>query len=441
MKSIASAVKIIAFVICCTLLFNACAMFDLFSVDELMRTPKLTGENALIQQAFEEAVGAGVSLLSPVSGEYRSAYVLNDIDGDTYDEAIVFYKNNQTASDVHMHLLDFDGKEWFSVADVVGNGTDVYSIEFCNLDQGNLLEIAVVWTMPDAARSKNLVIYKISVEKDIVKKLSSLGTVSVFDYLFVDLDFDGLNEMFYIYYDNTVSPRHAAARVMEIDAENELIQPSSELKFASDVVSFAGLTSDLKDGTYRMYIDCIAANSEYFTQIVFYDSEKATLMTPSFLSAEACKKKTSRASKVLSQDINTDYLIEIPVEKDYPSSETVNLPGGAQEPIKVLEWLRLSEKELQSLGKYYRNTYDGFTMSIDSFYEYSYITYDYDTHTTQFRLKDFDEEENLLFSVVFLTDTDSENAYKAPTYTVKITQLGDSMDISPSFVKEQIELN
>ena len=162
MKSIASAVKIIAFVICCTLLFNACAMFDLFSVDELMRTPKLTGENALIQQAFEEAVGNSVSLLSPVSGEYRSAYVLNDIDGDTYDEALVFYKNNQTASDVHMHLLDFDGKEWFSVADVVGNGTDVYSIEFCNLDQGNLLEIAVVWTMPDAARSKNLVIYKIS---------------------------------------------------------------------------------------------------------------------------------------------------------------------------------------------------------------------------------------------------------------------------------------
>ena len=80
-------------------------------------------------------------------------------------------------------------------------------------------------------------------------------------------------------------------------------------------------------------------------------------------------------------------------------------------------------------------------MSIDSFYEYAYIIYDYETHTTQFRLKNFGEEENLLFSIVFLTDTDGENAYKTPTYTVKITQLGDSMDISPSFVKEQIELN
>lgn len=441
MKNIASAVKMTALVVCCTLLFNACAMFDLFSVDELMRTPKLTGENALIQQAFEEAVGTGVSLLNPVSGEYRSAYVLKDIDADTYDEAIVFYKNNQTSSDVHMHLLDFDGKEWFSVADVVGNGTDVYSIEFCNLDQGNLLEIAVVWTMPDAARSKNLAIYKFSVEKDIVKKLSSLGTVPLSDYLFVDLDFDGLNEMFYIYYDNTVHPQHVAARVMEIDAENEIIQPSSELKFTSDVVSFAGLTFDLKDGTYRMYIDCIASNSEYFTQIVFYDSEKSTLMTPSFLSTQECIKKTSRTSKMLSQDINTDHLVEIPVETDYSLSTVINLPGGAQEQIKILEWLRLSDKELQSIGKYYRNTYDGFTMSIDSFYEYSYIIYDYDTHTTQFRLKNFDEDENLLFSVVFLTDTDGENAYKTPTYTVKITQLGDSMDISPSFVKEQIELN
>ena len=156
---------------------------------------------------------------------------------------------------------------------------------------------------------------------------------------------------------------------------------------------------------------------------------------------ESCMKKTARASKVLSQDINTDHLIEIPVEKDYPSSTVVNLPGGAQEKIKVLEWLRLSEKELQSIGKYYRNTYDGFTMSIDSFFEYSYITYDYESHTTQFRLKNFDEEENLLFSIVFLTDSDGENAYKPRTYSVKITQLGDSMEISPSFVKEQIELN
>ena len=441
MRNIASAVKMIALVVCCIILFNACAMFDLFSVDELMRTPKLTGENALIQQVFEEAVGTGVSLMNPVSGEYRSAYVLNDIDGDSHDEAIVFYKNNQTASDIHMHLLDFDGREWFSVADVVGNGTDIYSIEFCNLDQGNLSEIAVVWTMPDAARSKNLSIYKISTEKNIVKKLSSLGTFPVFDYLFVDLDFDGLNEMFYIYYDNTVQPQHAAARVMEIDAEKEIIKPSSELKFKSDVVSFAGLTSDLKDGTYRMYIDCIAANSEYFTQIVFYDAEKSTLMTPSFLSDATNIKKTTRKSGVLSQDINSDHLIEIPVEKDYPSSAVINLPGDTQAQIKMLEWLRLSQNELQSIGKYYRNTYDGFTMSIDSFYEYSYIIYDYETHTTQFRLKNFDEEENLLFSIVFLTYSDGENAYKTPTYTVKITQLGDSMDISPSFVKEQIELN
>ncbi len=441
MKNIASAVKMMVFVICCILLFNACAMFDLFSVDELMRTPKLTGENALIQEAFEEAVGTGVSLLSPVSGEHRSAYVLNDIDSDSYAEAIVFYKNSKTSSDVHMHLLDFDGKEWFSVADVVGNGTDVYSIEFCNLDQGNLLEIAVVWTMPDAARSKNLSIYKISLEKNTVKKLSSLGTVPVYDYIFVDLDFDGLNEMFYIYYDNTVHPQHAAARVMEIDAENEIIQPASELKFTSDVASFSGLTYDLKDGTYRMYIDCIASNSEYFTHIVFYDSEKSTLITPSFLSGEKSMKKTSRVSELFSQDINSDYLIEIPVEKDYVSSTAVNLPGGESEQIKILEWLRLSEKELQSIGKYYRNAYDGFTMSIDSFYEYSYITYDYETHTTQFRLKNFDEEENLLFSIVFLTEADGENTYKTPTYTVKITQLGDSMDISPSFVKEQIELN
>ena len=68
--------------------FAGCSVFNVFSVDSLIKAPRLTGENAEIQKAFESAVGKDAVLVRPVSGEYRSAYVLRDYDGDgDYDRS------------------------------------------------------------------------------------------------------------------------------------------------------------------------------------------------------------------------------------------------------------------------------------------------------------------------------------------------------------------
>lgn len=54
---------------------SGCSLLDFFSADNLLKAPKLTGENAALQRAFEEAVGKDVSLFTPISGENRASYV------------------------------------------------------------------------------------------------------------------------------------------------------------------------------------------------------------------------------------------------------------------------------------------------------------------------------------------------------------------------------
>ena len=142
------------------LLLSGCHALDVFSVDSLLRPPKLTGENARIQKAFESAVGSDVQLMNPLTGDLSSAFVFCDYDADGQDETLVFYAKTDAPSEVHVRFMDYSAGEWRSVGDVNGNGSEVYSVELINADADDYQEILVAWTVSDSKRSKFLSIYK-----------------------------------------------------------------------------------------------------------------------------------------------------------------------------------------------------------------------------------------------------------------------------------------
>ena len=112
------------------LLFVGGCSFDFVSVDNLMRAPKLTGIYGELEQAFEASVGDAITLQSPRSGSYRTAFVLHDIDGDFVDEALVFYTLNSDASTVHIHFLDYVNDEWISAGDETGSEREIHELLF-----------------------------------------------------------------------------------------------------------------------------------------------------------------------------------------------------------------------------------------------------------------------------------------------------------------------
>ena len=109
--------RLIASVIMLCLLaaaFTGCSGAKMKSPMGLMRPPLSAGVDSELKSAFlAAATGKGkaasssdISLISPLSGDYRSAFVLHDIDNDGVDEALVFYKLENEPSKEHMNVLD-----------------------------------------------------------------------------------------------------------------------------------------------------------------------------------------------------------------------------------------------------------------------------------------------------------------------------------------------
>ena len=100
-----------------------------FSVEGLINAPKLTSEQSEIHQALIESVGSNITLKYPKNGEYRSAYVIANIDDEPTDEAMVFYEYTSNGSEedgLRVNILDKDEKgKWYSVKELAGAGTDI----------------------------------------------------------------------------------------------------------------------------------------------------------------------------------------------------------------------------------------------------------------------------------------------------------------------------
>lgn len=63
------------------------------TIENLLTAPKLTQEQSEINQALINSSGSSIKLKYPRGGEYRSAFVLQDIDSDGTQEALVFYES------------------------------------------------------------------------------------------------------------------------------------------------------------------------------------------------------------------------------------------------------------------------------------------------------------------------------------------------------------
>ena len=124
----------LAIVIAC-LLLTGCQSIT-FSVDGLLGAPNIADEQSAIYEALIESTGRGINLEYPRNGDYRSAFVLYDIDGDGEDETLAFYSvSSVSESNVKIAVLDrsADG-DWHSMCELAGAGSSVDRVIFTGLD-------------------------------------------------------------------------------------------------------------------------------------------------------------------------------------------------------------------------------------------------------------------------------------------------------------------
>ena len=61
------------------------------SVSSLLKVPKANAMQQKLRLAIDASLGSNIRALTPQNGDFRSSYVMNDLDGDGRDEAVIFF--------------------------------------------------------------------------------------------------------------------------------------------------------------------------------------------------------------------------------------------------------------------------------------------------------------------------------------------------------------
>mgnify|MGYP000741430453 CR=1 FL=1 len=170
------------------------------SVENLLTAPKLTQEQSEIYQALINSTGNSVNLKYPRGGGFRSAFVLQNIDDEPGEEALVFYESQSVQSGesaLRMKVLDkYDG-QWQAVYDLACVGSEVDSISFAKLGDGKCTEVIVCCSMLNQTE-KTLSVLNYS--SGIITELYN-GSYACMEVM--DLNSDGQDELITVVPDKT----------------------------------------------------------------------------------------------------------------------------------------------------------------------------------------------------------------------------------------------
>ena len=327
----------IAFLAVCCLLLSACSSFQP-NLTDLMQSPKLTEEQAEIYEALTNAADVSdVQLKYPKSGDYRSAFVMFDLDADGEDEALVFYNMPSWGGNVRIMVLDHQQDEWVSVYDAVGEGTDVTEVDFQVLTASGRHCVLIGW---EQGTSENT---SISVYDYTGGQLRVLYESEYSQMLIEDLDQDGTKEILLGIF--KASSKTGAIRLIN-DTEDGL-QSASRVVMDSTITGFLGIKIGwLAQNQIAVFVDAYTSSTQIVTEIMVYtDDGKLRSLSSHYGGLD---RPLLREVPVRCEDINGDGILEIPVSLvEYSEEEREE-----DNRKNLLQYLCLSNpEELERLGE------------------------------------------------------------------------------------------
>jgi len=317
------------------------------SIDNLMSPPKLSVEQEQIYNTLTDAVGSSIRLKYPKSGTYLSAFIIDDIDGDGGNEAVVFYEKNGLAVEentLRINILDKDGDEWRSVCDTTAEGSEIEKVMISKLGSNDRVNLIIGSSLINRSE-KNASIYNYS-DGRIEKPFSS--PYAFFDV--TDLDADDEQELLLLKSESANTP--ATAEAYKLTKEGKYSKYSKELSgsFSEfDNISYGRLGN----GSRGLYIDA-ASGTGFIQSDIIYMDEKGLHKV---FETSSDSIFTVRPSGCTSFDVDGDGILEIPVQHIFSGYEDVS----ESEQIKVTEWLFVNEdNQLEKKYSSYFSVNDGY---------------------------------------------------------------------------------
>ena len=342
---------VILLVIC--LLFSSCD-FNISSVDTLMRPPKLSGENRLLQTAFEESVenSNSVVMKTPISGDYRSSYMFFNLD-DGDKEALVFYSDpaNDTLAYVSIFKI-VDGK-WNFVSTIKGRGEEIYEVRFADINGDSCYELIISWTSIIDGDKNNADLG--ATNKRIMTIYSYNGSSATlikadeFTKMYVkDLNNDNSDDLLLLNIDMLKEEKKTKGRIIRFDEEYSVVQDSEFVM--TSMINILNIVQDeitIDDVIYtRIFIDGSINETGIITEVICIDNNTFDIQLPFYSGNLTEMPKTLRDVNTYSQDIDNDGIIEIPTVENLLYGEKITGDFNEKSSLNLTVWSEVTDSEL-----------------------------------------------------------------------------------------------
>lgn len=327
------------------MVFSGCTLIPA-DISELEKPPKLTGEQQAIENALESKAGSKLTLKYPLNGDYRSAFVLKDLNHDGKEEALAFYSPSGGAAGPHIALLSKKGGKWKVENDIVSEGSEIDSISFGDFEGKGSEDLAVGWR---SFNSTDLTLMVYSKNSKGVYDKENLGTFTRMKTL--DMDGDGKPDILTLKLDSNQNLAYARL----ISYKGGKLGEVARAPLDSTVSNYAGVyVTKLDSKTNGILIDGSRSANSMITELIYYKSGR--LIAPFYDSISHTVSLTFRNADYECTDINGDGAVEIPLIKSLPN-KTDN-----KNKVSLVQWSAFDGKsgltpKLNAVMNYTENYY------------------------------------------------------------------------------------
>ncbi|MCI8650434.1 MAG: hypothetical protein HFG20_09995 [Anaerotruncus sp.] len=326
---------VILIVICMVL--SGCSGFNPMP-ENLMSPPRLSPEQKEIEDALSAAVVSKPVLKYPKSGDYRSAFVFHDIDGDNEEEALAFYcTENDPYTRVCLLDRDEKGKWGAPPYELAGADQDVEFVAFARVVDTDSDNIVIGWGNPDDDRiTLGIYVYE---NGELKTLLNGTQQETVFqEYLIDDIDRDGQDDI--ILLNNSSS----TATIKLVTQQDDHASITDTHRLSDSIIRFAGVIAgrvSTETPQRGVFIDELVMGDVLVTEVFSMEHDQLVpIVTQDMDSPLSVPEDGSEPKELLSlydqgarqntanreddspapvcADINSDLVIEIPTARLMP---------------------------------------------------------------------------------------------------------------------------
>ena len=405
------------------------------SMENLLTPPKLTEEQEEIYRELISSVGRNIKLKYPRSGDYRSAFVLHNIDGEPGDEAMVFYESKDIRSGesaLRLKFLDRSGGKWEAVYDLACPGNEIDSVVFTDLSSDTIEQsenggsattnIILSYTLLNQT-DKAFSVLKYS-DKRPVELLSS--TYSCMEI--TDLNKDNRNELVIVSVNKELQTASAS---MYTDGGGERLELLSNTALLGGAADYIRVTKGkLDENTPALFLDYSSGGGQSGTDVLYCYGSR--LFCPDSVggpvSTVISRQVNDYMAEIYSFDIDGDGYVEVPSTTPLPGYETLTKP----EQLCAVLWYTVQNDNFTRKaysyfsGKYrfalmFPNRWTGVVTAIPDFNNNDIIFISYDAETGLQVT-----EDNYIMSIHSVNKDDTE-AVEAASGMKKIGESDDTV--------------